>query len=82
MSVPTKGITEERLKSWKKKLAEANATPIILIGVGHDHKSGELVLCVPEGVSDDLLFGALVAALDLLKPGLIPKHDGESRRFP
>jgi hypothetical protein len=74
-------ITAERLDSWRKLLKEGNATPILLIGVGHEHRSGELHVVVPEGVEDDLLIGALLYALNVLQPGLIPQHHGERRVF-
>jgi hypothetical protein len=77
----TDGITAERLASWRDRLKEENATPMVLIGVGHDHKSGQIVLCVPEGVDDDLLIGSLAYALNALQPGLIPKHHGERKSF-
>ncbi len=73
--VSTEQIANARLESWKHKLADFNATPLVLIGVGHEHKSGELVVCVPNNVEDDLLIGALVFAINAIKPGLIPKHE-------
>lgn len=48
-----KKITVDRLKGWKKKLAESNATPIALVGVGHEQHRGKLVLCICEdGLTD------------------------------
>lgn len=74
----TDKITQERLGSWRERLREAHATPLVLIGVGHEHKSGELVLCVPEGVDDRLLEGSLRFALAALAGGQMPQKHGES----
>lgn len=73
----TDKITSERLNEWRDRLREEHATPLVLLGVGHEHKSGQLVLCVPEGVDDDLLIGSLLFALESIQPGLVPKHHGE-----
>ncbi len=60
--VEIKNICAERLSRWSVKLVTEHATPVILIGVGHDHKNGEIVVCGTEGMSDedarDLLLGA------------------------
>ena len=48
MDVPTAAITEERLNRWKKKLEAEHATLAMLIGFGHDHAKGRLVVCVPD----------------------------------
>lgn len=53
--VPTEQITEERLASWKKRLAESHATPVALIAIGHDHASGQRVLCTVEDIPFDVL---------------------------
>ena len=74
-------ITAERLQGWRARLREENATPICLIGIGHQQKRGQLVLCVPEGVDDDLLVGSLLFALESIKPGTLPKHHGERAVF-
>lgn len=41
-------ITIHRLQRWSLKLRADHATPLCLVGVGHDHKLGQLVVCVPE----------------------------------
>ena len=53
--VPTEQITDERLDRWKKRLSESHATPIALIGIGHDHVSGQRVLCTVEHISTEEL---------------------------
>jgi hypothetical protein len=46
--VPTEQITNERLERWKAKMSASHATPLVLVGVGHDHLSGQLVVCTLE----------------------------------
>ncbi len=46
--VDTKKITSTRLASWQKKLGDAHATPVLLVGVGHDHASGRTVVVTTE----------------------------------
>jgi len=50
MGVPTEKITAERLEKWKVHFAREHATPLVLIGIGHDENSGGLVTCMVEGV--------------------------------
>jgi hypothetical protein len=75
----TDKVTDERLQGWRNRLREETATPIFLIGVSHGQKSGQLVMCVPEGVDDDLLVGSLRFALQSLEAngGSGTKHHGE-----
>lgn len=73
MSVPTESITQERLKRWSKKLAEQHATPLVMLGIGHDSKAGQLVVLTVEDVNDDVLLASLLFAAESLRPGTIPK---------
>lgn len=61
-------ITRSRLARWTDKLDLENATPVMLLGVGHDHKSGQLVICVPDEpqFNNALVRDFLLAALRLL----------------
>jgi hypothetical protein len=43
-------ITQERFANWADKLNQSNATPVVLVAVGHEQNSGEVVICVPENV--------------------------------
>lgn len=56
-------ITSARLARWAAFQNGRHATPAVLISVGHDHASGELVVQCCEDMTDDqlaaLLFGAL-----------------------
>ena len=69
MSVHTKAITAERLTCWSKHLEQEHATPIALFAVGHDHASGQLVVCTLDEsqMTKDALRGILRAALELLR---------------
>lgn len=51
-------INVDRLTGWKDKLNKSHATPVILIGVAHDHNQGQIVVCTTEERSDQdiLLF--------------------------
>lgn len=64
--VPTEQITKERLDSWKARMKESNATPVLLVGVGHDQTSGQLVICTVEDIANDYLRSLLVFALQEL----------------
>lgn len=61
--VPTGDITQQRLNEWLYKLQADDATPILLLGVGHNRNRGKLVVCCTRDISDEdlLLFvrGAL-----------------------
>lgn len=56
-------ICTERLGRWRRRLVEEHSTPVFLLGAGHDHKIGQVVLCTLEEMSDsdiaDFLYGAL-----------------------
>lgn len=51
--VRIRSITTERLVRWTEKLIAQHATPALLLGIGHDHNSGQLVLCCTEDISDE-----------------------------
>jgi len=61
--VPTEEITAERLAGWSKKLSAQHATPLLLVAVGHDHVSGQVVVCIPEGIDNDMLRAHLLFVL-------------------
>jgi len=60
--------TDERLGRWKNKLSAAHATPVCLIGVGHDHNTGQLVVCTTEEINDAELALMLRYALREIEP--------------
>jgi len=45
MPLPTEEITKERLYNWMQKMKQSNATPILLVGIGHEQTSGQIVIC-------------------------------------
>jgi hypothetical protein len=56
-------IAVERLGSWAMLCTEEHAMPMVLVAVGHDHKSGALVILTPDGgptnrQMSELLYGA------------------------
>ena len=65
-------ICDERLGKWKGRLAEEHATPVVLIGVGHEHHSGLLVVLTTEDTPNKDLVEFLLSAAHWLmmgKPG-------------
>lgn len=66
--VPVETITAERLARWSKRLSESHATPLLLLAVGHDHVSGQLVICTLEEpeISNSAIRGYLEATLRAL----------------
>jgi len=69
--VPTESITRERLARWAKKLDGEQATPMVLLGVGHNEKCGQLVVCIPEDVDNATVLACLCFAVEQLAPGTI-----------
>jgi hypothetical protein len=45
MAVPTETITRNRLEKWAVRLQEMHATPVVLIGIGHDEAAVTTVIC-------------------------------------
>lgn len=58
-------INRGRLAGWARTLAAQHATAVLVVGVGHDHASGSLHLCIPDGdeVTPQVVKGLLVWAL-------------------
>lgn len=53
-------INVERLGNWTHKMVSSHATPMLLIGVGHDHVSGKRVICTLEDMRDDVVTAFLL----------------------
>jgi hypothetical protein len=66
VTIPVDFINAHRLREWQHVLSENNATPLLLIGVGHDERSGEFHLLVPDGVSRDSVMAVLTTVLEAL----------------
>jgi hypothetical protein len=54
-----RALTAARLAGWTEKLVGDHATPVLLIGFGHDAHSGEIVLIV---VDEDAFDNHVIAA--------------------
>lgn len=61
-------ICQERLGIWTEDLVADHATPVLVLGIGHDHARGKMSLCVPEGTDDERIFELLLCALQLMVP--------------
>jgi hypothetical protein len=60
MRVPVEQITRERLMEWLQGCVRAHATPVVLIAVGHDERSGEVHVFRPDGGFSDPALQLLV----------------------
>jgi len=65
----TRAICDERLTRWKELLVADNATPIVLIGVGHEHNSGQIDVCFPTDAHNAEIAAILLEAADALLEG-------------
>ena len=68
-----KAICNERLGRWTDRLVGEHATPVLLVGVGHDYKKGALVLCTLEDLDDVELLLFLRGAVHKLEAQVIRK---------
>lgn len=61
----TEQITNDRLNKWKRRLAQSHATPLLLVGVGHDWNIGKLVLCTldEQEIGNDVMRAILLEVL-------------------
>ena len=59
-AVPVREISLDRLKDWLDRCMAAHATPIALIAVGHDARSGELHCFRTEDGPSDTALGLLI----------------------
>jgi hypothetical protein len=62
--VPTERITKERLAGWEEKFRIQHATPIFLLGIGHDWNSGQAIACTLDE-TDPALRSTIAACLRL-----------------
>ena len=70
MPVPCAAIAKQRLADWAKRCGPLHCTPVMMLTVGHDHKSGELGIMTVEDVTDAELIRFLDFAIkELLKKG-------------
>jgi len=67
MPVPVEEITKQRLEGWAQILKDQHATPLLLVGVGHDENIGRLAICVPEDIPQVTLIAVLREMLEVLE---------------
>ena len=60
-------INAERLSSWANILLQHHATPAVLIGIGHDDRSGEIRIITCEELPDDFVLQMLRFAIAQLE---------------
>jgi hypothetical protein len=70
--VNTKKITHERLGIWEKRMEESHATPVLLVGVGHDHVCGRLTLCTTTDRTNEEIIVLLTETIRQLRGGGVP----------
>ena len=61
-SMDTDTITQDRFASWSEKLLESKATPMLVIGMGHDDHNGEVVIVTCADVKNETIRAALLFA--------------------
>jgi len=65
-------ICAERLERWRERLVQEHATPFLLLGLGHDQKSGQVVVVTTEGMTDEQTVMFVAGTLKLLREGPQP----------
>ena len=67
--VPVEMIIRERLTRWSKRLAEEHATPLLLMGIGHDENSGKInvLTCDEPDITDEVVYQLLCKAASELR---------------
>ena len=67
-----RAVCAERLAGrWTERMLQTHATPVCLIGVGHDHAQGQIVIATMEDpeVTDQMIAAFLRWAAVQLDPG-------------
>lgn len=59
-------ITTDRLAKWAQRAIRNNATPMILINIGHGHNSGQISLCTVEDMDNRMLKALLQRVIEQL----------------
>ena len=58
-------IIEERLANYRRRFRAEHGTPLVCLGIGHDHKSGDLICCLLEDLPLAEMRNFLIAALKM-----------------
>lgn len=64
-----KSICATRLALWFAYLSRQHATPVLTLGVGHDHVSGAVYLTTTNETSQDEVADLLRGAIAILESG-------------
>jgi hypothetical protein len=68
-----KEVCEERLAHWTQGLVSEHATPIILVGVGHDHNAGMVTVYTCQEITDQEIALFLMSVLNRLQNGKVKR---------
>lgn len=66
-------ICDERWRRWTERLIEQHSTPLVLLGVGQDSKSGQVTICTLEEMTDGEILLFLEATLRIFKEMIVKK---------
>lgn len=69
-------INDARLAQWGAESATQHSTPLVLVSVGHDHRSGELLVHTLQTMEDAKLLGLLESATAILRRTLDAQAKG------
>jgi len=64
-----RAIVEDRLERWAARLVDGHATPLVLVGVGHDHARGQIVVVTLDEheMQAEVIAAFLLSAVDQLR---------------
>ena len=82
--IEIEAICRDRLGRWTKGLVEQHATPILLVGIGHDQQEGKIVICTVGEITDNEIILLLQGALRIIgsrKHTIVPEKQGRSREI-
>ncbi len=58
---------EQRMVEWAKRLMQAHSTPFIMVGLGHDHRAGQVVTFLEDRITVPQTIAYLEEVVKLLK---------------
>ncbi len=67
-------IWDSRMAKWKERALKSQATPILMLCVGHDKHEGEGDIITVEDMTDDDILSTLEAMVKLLKINIARKN--------
>lgn len=74
MATGVRAITRGRMSQWAKNLTRKHHTPVLVMGIGHDHIQGQISVITVEDVDDQELALMLRHALGEVQNRL--NHEG------